>query len=68
MEILLDYFGPLPLIRDVRTAFSAGVLGEGIFGDRVDVAQLAEESSQPGCGHAPQPHHAHGDHVLRRKN
>ena len=66
MEILLYYFGPLPLIRDVRDAFSAGVLGEGIFGEGVNVAQLAEESGHRGCGHAPQPHHAHGDHVLRR--
>ena len=66
MEILLDYFGPLPLIRDVRTAFSAGVLGEGVLGEGVDVAQLAKESGQRGCGNAPQPHHGHDGHVLRR--
>lgn len=61
MEILLDNLGSLSLIGDVRTPFSAGVLGEGVLGDGVDVAQVAEEGGHCGGGHAPKPQHAHGD-------
>ena len=61
MEILLDNFGSLSLIGDVRAPFSAGVLGEGVLGDGEDVAQVAKEAGHYGGGGAPKPQHAHGD-------
>ena len=64
IEILLDNFGSLFLIRDVRTPFSAGVLGEGVVGDGVDEAQAAKQGGHCGCDHVPQ--HAYGAHTTRR--
>lgn len=64
MEMLFDNFGSLFLIRDVRTPFSAGVLGEGVVGDGVNEAQAAKQGGHCGCDHVPQ--HAYGAHATRR--
>ena len=66
VEILLNNFGSLFLILDVRTPFSAGVLGEGVVGGGVDEAQVAKKGGHRGCDHVPQPQHARRYHATRR--